>query len=421
VSSAERAARTLAAGCLLGLLACPSRPSAPSPGEPAQSASASEAPLALAHRFENDPAFRRRCLEDSLVNRDNGYAKARLTHYTPEDWGRLPIATFRSRPVVPADLGRPVPRPDGSWAAVPRGPTPESEASLQRRGEAMFRRFPAQVERSMIPVLQDRDGPARYGLWQTSESVGGLVWVALPGGVFPALTCSSCHASLDRRGRWRAGVPNHRIDLGRAKDDYLHARTLYSSWGPGRVDVAADARDNPIVIADLRAVRFESHLHRTANVRNSLGGLAVRVETGLIQAHRGAVRPAPGDAFALAFYLWHLGDGFDLGAPLHHPGRQLFERHCAGCHRGPGHAGPPVPAERIGSPVAEQPSSVRGTGEVQSTSLLGLSDRERLLFGGDARGIGEFLDPDRTAGGHYVGRELDPAERRALVDYLNAL
>jgi len=285
----------------------------------------------------------------------------------------------------------------------------------------MFTRFPAQLERSMMPILRDKDGPSRYGLWQTADSVGGLVWVALPGGVYPALSCSSCHGSVDGSGKLRPGVPNHRIDLGKAKDDYTRRKTLYSTWGPGRVDIAADGQDNPVVIADVRAVRFQPYLHRTANVKNSLVALALRVETGLIAAHRNAVRPAREDAFALAYYLWSLGEDSDTEAPMHHRVRPLFERHCATCHQGRSHAGKPVAAGSIQSPVAGMPSAARGTGEMQTVSLLGVSDRQRLLYGGEAEGVDGLLDPNRTQGGHYVGKKLSEAERRALKEYLEAL
>jgi cytochrome c5 len=245
--------------------------------------------------------------------------------------------------------------------------------------------------------------------------------VALPGGVYPALTCSSCHAALDRGGALRLGLPNHRFDLGRAKDDYSRRRTLYSTWGPGRIDVAADGQDNPVVIADVRAVRFQKYLHRTANVRNSLPWLALRVETGLITAHYDAVRPTPRDAFALAYFLWTLGDGFDVDAPLRDPGRRWFEQRCGKCHEGQAHAGIPVAAEAIDSPVARMPSIARGTGKLQAVSLMGVSGRERLLYGGEAHGLGELLDPNRNAGGHYVGRGLSDVERRAIQAYLEKL
>lgn len=409
-------------GCSLALLAaCTPKQPAPLSCETTPDDPGGDRALEIAKRFERDEGFRRTCLEASLVNPQNGYAKARMTHYRGEDWGKLPVAAFKTRRVLPSDLGKPIPSPDGSWQSVPFGKVPDSAEALRGRGEQMFTRFPAQVERSMIPVLRDPAGPSRYGLWQTVESVGGLVWVALPGGVFPSLTCSSCHASVDDAGKLRLGVPNHRIDLGKAMDDYTGMPSLYSTWGPGRVDIAADARDNPVVIADVRAVRYQSHLHRTANIKNSLIALALRVETGLIVAHRSAVRPEHGDAFALAYYLWRLGDSLDGKTSARHPARAVFEKHCASCHAGPAHAGRPILAQRIQSPTADMPSEARGTGKVQVTSLLGVSARRRLLYDGTAHDFSQLLDPDRQQGGHFVGRALSDRDRHRLVTYLQSL
>ncbi len=265
----------------------------------------------------------------------------------------MPVARYRARPVRPADLGRPPPIPDGSWAesggneALP----PDAER-LRRLGERLFQEHPAQIERSMFKVLRDEAAPSRYGLWRTSASVGGLVWVELPGGVFPAFTCSTCHSSAGAEGTLREGVPNHRLDFGKAKDHYTGARSLYSTWGPGRVDLAADGQDNPVVIGDVRAVRFQTHLHRTANVKNLLPALAVRVETGLITAHRQEVRPTPVDAYALAYYLWRLGESLPAPPAAGDAGAAVFAERCGRCHQGPGLSGPPVAASSIASPTA---------------------------------------------------------------------
>lgn len=380
----------------------------------------SAAPVGLAERFGNDASFRRTCLLRSLGNQENTYARERLEHYRPEDWGRLPLVEFKIRPVVPSDVGRPAPLPDEGWQSFATGDVPDTVDGLQKRGEEMFAGFPAQLERSMLPVLRKADGPLRYGLWQTRESVGGLVWVALPGGVLPALTCSSCHASTDEHGVLRPGVPNHQLDLGKAKDDYVHVRSLYSTWGRGREDIAADGTDNPVVIADLRPVRFQSYLHRTANIKNSLVALALRVETGLVTAHASALRPSPRDAFALAYYLWRLGDSVDSRRALHHPGRATFERHCGGCHQSPALAGGLIAPEAIHSPVADMPNTARVTGRLRVPSLLGVSARRLLLYGGEAKGLDELLDPRRSEGGHSFGGSLTDAERGAIVDYLRA-
>ncbi len=379
----------------------------------------------LAMRYQKSAVFRRQILDDSLVNKKNGYSRIRLAHYNEKGWGRLPVADFPTRPVVPADLGRPVPAPpqmsDAAWISMKGDSLPITEENLLKRGEAMFARYPAQLEPSMIEVLRVKERPAQYGLWQTESSVGGLVWISLPGGVYPALTCSSCHGSVDDTGAFRPGSPNHRINLGKAKDDALHSVSIYSTWGEGRVDVAADAQNNPIVIADVRAVSFQQYLHRTANVKNSLDELAMRIETGLILAHRQSVRPSPLDAFALAAYLWSLGDTVKPLPQDSHPGRKVFAKNCASCHQGFALAGKPVAASVVQSPLATNPSAVRGTGTLQAVSLRGVSDRQLLLSGGDADSFETLLSPNRTQGGHYFGTHLGQTEKRSLIEYLEAL
>jgi hypothetical protein len=409
----------LCAGLLLSITCCNGTPRTGNRENPSDDP---DDPMVLMERFDNDSAFRRRALEESLENRNNSYARIRLDRYNDRDWGQLPVAAFRSRPVVPADLGHPPPVPDDSWTSMPSDGALLTPGELRQRGEEMFNRFPAQLERSMLPLIRKSDAISRYGFWQTASSVGGLVWVELPGGVMPAFTCSTCHSSMGEDGRLRPGVPGHRIDTGRARDDYAGVRSLYSTWGPGRVDLAADASDNPVVIADVRAVRFQQYLHRTANVRNSLTALALRVETGLITAHRSAVRPARRNAFALAYYLWSLGA--DLNPARRdpgHPGRQVFENHCASCHQGDSLAGPPVSAASIDSPVADMPRTVRVTGNLQGISLRGVSDRRLLLYGGDVHSFDELLSPERTTGGHYFGKSLSNAEGAALKKYLETL
>lgn len=381
--------------------------------------------VTLAIRYKNDAGFRRKILEDSLVNPSNRYAQIRFANYERNKWTQLPEACFLARPVVRADVGATVPtapqKTGDAWESMEASSYEISEKNLLRRGEELFTRYPAQLAPSMVKALESAGAVSRYGLWQTDGSVGGLVWMVLPGGVYPAVTCSSCHASVDARGEYRPGRPNHLIDSGKVKDDFYGRRTLYSTWGPGKVDVAGDGENNPVVIADVRTVRFQTHLHRTANVKNSLEALAVRIETGLIMAHRQSIRPTSLDAFALAFYLWSLGDAVKSLPPASHPGRSVFERHCGNCHQGTGLSGQPVPTERLNSPVAEHPSSVRGTGYLNCVSLRGVSDRGRLLFGGEATGIDAMFDPQRKAGGHFFGNRLSESALRDLKAYLNAL
>lgn len=71
--------------------------------------------------------------------------------------------------------------------------------------------------------------------------------------------------------------------------------------------VASDAQNNPIVIADVRATKFQKYLHRTANVKNSIAALATRIESGLILAHR--TKCAPNPAGCVLSGILHLVSG----------------------------------------------------------------------------------------------------------------
>jgi mono/diheme cytochrome c family protein len=176
-----------------------------------------------------------------------------------------------------------------------------------------------------------------------------------------------------------------------------------------------------VVIADLRAARLQRHLHRTADLRNSLPALALEVEIGLILAHARAVRPERQDAFALAYYVWTLADAFAAETARRQPAPQAFARHCAPCHKDPAFAGDSLPADFMQRPVANLPGGAGATARLRTPALLGVSARRWLLYGGEADGIDGLLDPRRTRGGHSMTGRLDDDERKAIADYLKAL
>jgi hypothetical protein len=101
----------------------------------------------------------------------------------------------------------------------------------------------------------------------------------------------ACHARPDPTGQLRHGLASD-FDLGALVGEH---------WGPGRVDVTADARDNPVAIPDLRATRRQQRLHHAGNLRGGLEALASRTETLLISARDDVVRPPREIAFALAY------------------------------------------------------------------------------------------------------------------------
>jgi mono/diheme cytochrome c family protein len=244
------------------------------------------------------------------------------------------------------------------------------------------------------------------------------VRVALPDGEGAALTCATCHVRATADGRLIVGAGNDRLELGRLMvdgDGAVPPELAQSrrAWGPGRVDVTTEDGGDPVRIPDLRPVRWHGHLHYGASVAQPDEiALAVRIETLLITAHGGAVRPPREIALGLALYLRALADGLPTRVPetvAARRGAALFEARCAGCHRGPAFTGPPVSAARAGTDPRHAQSPDRGTGRYRVPSLRGVGTRGPLLHDGSAAGLSSLFG------------ELAPADRGALVAYLETL
>lgn len=364
--------------------------------------------FAQGRRWLEDPALRRRVLEDSLVAWDNGYAELRLDNYTEQAWGARPAWS----PQVAVATGSVAPaafRP-----AVAGGF--EDEAGLEALGEAAFSRYPTQIVPELRAALVD---PAACGLERGPDGeVLGVVWVALPDGPQPALTCAACHTSrVEPDAAPVPGRANPRFDLGAVLAGRCGAP---SAWGPGRVDVTADGVDNPTAVPDLRPVRWQHHLQRAATVKNGRLALAARTETLIITSLSGSVRPPREVALGLSWYLWRLAD--DLPAPA--PDREaeaLLSTHCGRCHGGEGLAGPAVPRSEAGTDAAILDSPARGTGFARVPALRGLSDRGLLFSGGAARDLEAWWSGRDAVPGHFDPSGLSEASRARLRGYLESL
>jgi mono/diheme cytochrome c family protein len=232
-------------------------------------------------------------------------------------------------------------------------------------------------------IAVGREAYARY----PAQLVGGETW-----------TCAECHdhPTLDVGARIAA-----------------QTRSPDPGWGPGLAAVASE--DEPVRIPDLHAVKYEQDLQVNATVRQrSVVSLALRIETLIITAHGGVIRPPREIALGLALYLWSLAPE---GVPADNA---RFDAECAGCHRPPTFSGPPVDVAMLGfdDVVARSPS--RGTGTWRVPSLRGVSSRPLLFHDGSARSLDDVLDPAR-GGGHRFGLALDPAARADLIAYLRTL
>lgn len=377
---------------------------------------------ALAAAYVEDPAARRQALEDSLVTRENGYAALRLARYTEAGWGALPTWSPRVRPITAADLGQPPTAADADWARLDLSAALADDAELLALGALAFDRYPIQIVPELRRALSDAEAAEAVGLWRDGDQIGGLVWVETPGGIYPALTCATCHTGRGPEGDLSPGLPNHAFDYGRLLDEARGGATDAGGWGPGRVDVTDDGLYNPTVITDLRPIQYQRTLHRAATLWQDPQGLMVRIETLILTSQGQATRPPREIAAALARYLWALGE--DLPPPPEAtPGRAIFDRTCARCHAGEGLSGPGVDITLIGTPDAVAQSPARGTGRWRVPSLRGVGRRRPLLASGAIRDLDHLLDPARAAEveGHRFGLTLGAEERAALKRFLQTL
>ncbi|HJL14693.1 MAG TPA: c-type cytochrome [Sandaracinaceae bacterium LLY-WYZ-13_1] len=404
--------------------------------------------LARGRRYVDERAFRRAALEGSLVDPDNGYATLRLDRYAteasgePTGWDARPVWNPPVRPLTADDVGafvehpeRPSTEAEGSLAPVfDAAELAWTEEALRALGRRAFETFPVQLSASVGAATDAEGSLARYGLWvDDRERVGGLVRVRLGDGSERfAVTCATCHARPDADGALVHGATNHRFDWGavahrdalrrgRPAEDVAHLL----AWGPGQVDVTPDDRDNPTAITDLRAVRHQPLLHWAGTLENDLVALAIRLETLIVTSMGESVRPPREVAFALALYLWRMGEAGAAGDAAGEPeGAALFDRHCASCHGADGSvARARVPLAQVGTEPSVGESATRGTGHYRVPSLWGVAGRTQLLHDGRVDSLEALLDPARldTVPGHAWGTSLDADERAALIRFARTI
>lgn len=370
-------------------------------------------PVTLSERmraYATDASYRRTALEESLVVRDNGYAQTRLTHYTEESWGALPVWNPRTTPIREGTggLSPPPASGDAAWSALDDAGTDWSEGALRDLGERAFFAYPVQLAHGMRSALE-AEGHA--GIW-ARDGAYVAVWAETKGSpATPAFTCATCHSTLEA-GRVVAGKNNADLDGAAIMGGF--------QWGRGRVDVTADNSENPVAITDLRPVRFQLHLHHAGTLKNDPVALAVRLETLIITSNNRAVRPPRRITAALAVYLLSLSAN-TAARETESEGARVFAKACVRCHDNDGATGPAVSLASVGTDPRVGESTERGTGHYRVPSLRHVGDRRRMFASGDIEDVDALLDPNRTVAGHRYGLDLPASERAALLVYLKTL
>ncbi len=364
--------------------------------------------------YVNSPSVRRAAFEASLVNPPNGYSQVRTERYTEERWGALPLWNPPARSI---GLGESPPERLVDGQALSYEHVPWTHEALIELGARAFFDYPIQITPALHIAIED---PEQYGIVVDGDRLPTLVWTRTDGGIFPALTCASCHADRDQDGRWHAGRTNPNFNYGQLFEDFYGTRSARGRWGPAKVDVTVDGLVNPTVVTDLRPIAHQRYLHRAATLYNDPIALAVRLETLIITATGQVVRPPRKVIFAMALYLWSLADSLPP-IPADKAGHAVFERECSGCHGGEGLVGEPIPLETVGTDPWVGLSGSRGTGMYRVPSLRGVGDRTPLFAAGGVSDLEELLDPARAAVGHTYGLALPADERDALLEYLRAL
>lgn len=403
--------------------------------ETATRSAASDAvdPIALGQAFVSDRALRRALLEESIVEPTNSYSVLRLDRYATESPDGVPTnwdARDEWNPPVRPWMG------DGAPASVAPAAVFDrvewTHDGLMALGRSAFESYPLSLEEAAEDVATRPAEAFASGLWLDDRGrLGGLVEVTLDDGrTRIGTTCATCHARPDQTGALEHGVANQAYDLGellaaRARDP--EARAILASWGPGRVDVTP-ANVDPAAISDLRPLRYQRHLHWAATLDNSLGALAVRVDT-LITTSLAGARPPREVSFALAYYLWNLEPRAarrvaDVPPATYERGAAVFEAVCETCHGDGLTPQPAVPYERVNTDPLLAQSPDRGTGRWRVPSLAGVSTRGRLMHDGSIDDLAHLLDPERlfsSAPGHIFGLDRSAEDRAALLAFLETL
>ena len=442
--------------------ASPAEESAPgetasAPGETASAPERWSDPWILeeGRRFLGDTDHRRAALVRSLTNHDNVYSRLRLSTYGlgGGGWDKLPVWNPRSMPVdaaLAAQLAEgAIPEVAAEHEPLWDGVEPTTMAGWVELGRRVFFEYPMRAEVFLEFGLTRRELADAVGVERTAsgELPGVIVFRNVDGESRVGMTCAICHSAV-RDGELVAGAARRSFDYGRLRLAYFAETGEYlapdlaermKSWGPGRADVSEDDDEDPVAIPDLWGVRSQSWLTQAGTIRHeSPIALAIRQETQLTDSNHALVRPPRELAWALAMYVYSLAP--PPRAPSSSPGSQLargrvvFAEKCGRCHANEAYGGRVIAAATIGTDRELAVGRGRGTGGYRVPPLLAVGDGAPYLHDGSVASLEELLSPDRLGGdyeggelgpgpilGHTAGTELVPADRQALLAFLQTL
>jgi hypothetical protein len=423
--------------------------------------------LAEATRYIEDADFRRATLVECLANPKNSYSQQRLDAYAlkTKGWDLLPEWNPRSIPATVAmanDLrAHRVLTLDDATPPLWDGKRPTTMPAWIALGREVFFRYPLRVEVFMNFALTHPEIGERVGVRAGPDGTypGVVLFSDLEGKSALGITCAICHSNVrqqdkdkDKGNSLITGEARRSFDYGALRLAY-HAKTKVfvdpelarrmKTWGPGRADVTEDDDEDPVSIPDLWGLRHQTFLTQAGTIKH-IGptALAIRQETQLLHSNHQKIRPPRELAFALAMFL------YSLSPPPPPPpatptaaseevmarGKEIFGKHCKGCHSNEALGGPPVPAERIGTDRAFAMGGARGTGFYRPPALIRVASAAPYFHHGVVPTLEDVLSPERLEAsytrnpfgkgavvGHTYGTELPKDAKTALLAYLRAL
>jgi mono/diheme cytochrome c family protein len=394
--------------------------------------------------YLHDASWRRAELEASLWRPELPYARKRLAAYALEDggWDLLPTIDARVEPVGQHQIGQhqigqhqigqhqigqhqadQQAARDAAFdgRSIVPDKTPQTYEEWLALGKDVFWSMPMRRDAYLEWVVEQPELWDEVGLQTRDDgSLRGVVrFQDARGDVRLAATCGLCHGDQGTPGR-----ASRTLDLGKGRDLFARASGAdprdFAQWGAGTVDVTDDGVTDSLAIPDLWGASHQNYLNSSGAVLvASPASLAVRFETQYIVGHSMEARPDRVLTWALAMYVLSLEAPStpDEAVKASDAGREVFDQHCAICHRpDDGFSGDLVAAELLASDPQAAYSAFRGTGSYKVPSLIGVSDSAPYLHDASAPSLRALLDS-----GHPHRAELTDEQKTTLIHYLDTL